>query len=152
MTLVVVLLAPAESQLDLYPFICIEVDLERHQRQSNLSGLIAQIAYLLLMKKELAHSVRFKIGSIAMTIRLDMQAMYPSLTFSDQGKGVSELTSTFTQGAHLGTRKHNARLKGLKDLIVVESALILSDNAYFLCSFSHYHFSCLVLTVLVYEL
>src|SRR6267378_1760910 len=72
---------------------------------------------LRLMEEQFTDRFRFMVLEVSVRILLDVGVVKEDLPILDPGEGVTDLTFAGSEGFHLGAVKHDAGLKGLKDMI-----------------------------------
>ena len=79
-TLVVELLAPGKGKVQLRTTALVEIDLQRYERHAFALHGSDQLAYLVLVEKQLASSTRLVIEAVGLQIFRDMGIDQPDFT------------------------------------------------------------------------
>ena len=139
LTLVVILLTSAQSELHFASAVLIEIDRQRYQGQALLrfDGAV-ELVYLLLMHQKSARSQRVDIVPVALLVRRYMHACHDEFALARYlGITLLDAHTALADGLDLSPCEHDARLITLLDEIVVKGLLVIR---YYLSSFSLTHF------------
>ncbi len=129
LALVVILFAPAESELYLAPAVFIEIDRKRDQSETLLRLESAvELEDLFFVHQKSAHSERVDIVPVALLIRRDVHACDDQLAFAgDLGIALLDTDAASADRLDLSTCENDARLIAFLDEVVVEGFLVISN-------------------------
>lgn len=129
-TFIVILLAPAETKLDLAAAVLVEIYRKRDKCKTLLRlESSVQLAYLFAVHQKSAHSERINIVSVALLIRRNMHACDYELTLAgDLGKALLDTDSAPADRFDLSTCEYDACLVSFLDEIIVEGFLVIRDH------------------------
>ena len=124
LTLVILLLTLAESDIHLGTTLVIDEDERRNDGEARLLAVLLQSAQFALGKEQLAVSARLVVAERAVEVRRDVHSLHPELALIEIAVAVYQRCLTATDRLNLSTREHDARGIGVNEEVFERSLLV----------------------------
>jgi len=125
LTLVELTLASSQGDDKLGKTTLIDEQAQGHNGNTRLLGVAGNAAYFLAVQEQLAVTVGAVVIVGAVAVLGDIHALDPDFTVDDHAIGIGQATLALTDGLDLGTGEHDARGKGLDNLVVERRLAVL---------------------------
>ena len=129
LTLVVKLLALAETKLDLDPAV-LEIERQRNQGDAILHDAGLELDNLTLVHQQTPRPYRVTVKDVAVFVGADMHTADKQLAVLDGTEAVLQVDLAGTDRLDLGTGKLNPRLKALEHEIFMKRLTVVGDLFY----------------------